>query len=364
MGMGWPRKKQNLVSPERSSAAVAVSLCMLLSCIGCQPASRSDRREATPERNAEEAEGGRQEHAKRRGVARKSLADAATTARATVADSLRARQVAAARSLGVPVRKDVSVATGVTIQFVLIPSGVFEYGVGDEDLSSPERNSIVLPGVIVGCPPRRGDRVKISRSFWISRTEIRQAQFEAVMNGNPSMFIKSTLPVHCVSFSQAQEFCRRVSRMTKTTARLPTEGEWEYACRAGSKARYSTGAVLSRKHARYAMGKKVTTADVRRGPIAVGSLLPNVWGVHDMHGNVSEWCIPWNIAWTPASRRPQVIQDPQTMDGAKSGVLRGGAWCDVAEHCSVVFNRGAVLIEGVPNYLRCGIRLVLDLPSP
>ena len=289
-----------------------------------------------------------------------------TGARApAVTNGPRMRQLALARALGIPVSKELSVADGVVISLVLIPSGVFEAGQGDEEVSPVPDGKVLMPRISIAGAPREGDRVVIKKPFWISRKEITQAQFKAVMNANPSFYLGDTLlPVHCVSFRQAREFSRKVGRITKTTARLPTEGEWEYACRAGSTAAYSTGKTLSRKHARYARGRKITTEDMRRGPLAAGSLLPNAWGVYDMHGNVSEWCVPWNVTETSASSRPRTVQDPQAMAGAKVGALRGGAWCDVAERCHAAFSRQAILIEGVPKHFRCGIRLVVDLPSP
>ena len=107
----------------------------------------------------------------------------------------------------------------------------------------------------------------------------------------------------------------------------------------------------------------MTTEDARRGPVVAGSLLPNAWGIYDMHGNVREWCVPWNLGLTSAPSRPRTIRDRQAMSGARTGVLRGGAWSDVAEKCAAGYSTETVLIDGVPKYLRCGVRLVMDFPS-
>ena len=133
--------------------------------------------------------------------------------------------------------------------------------------------------------------VRISRPFYLGKHEVTQAQWEAVMERNPSRFKgDATLPVENVSWPDVQEFIRRLNARERGTAvyRLPTEAQWEYAARAGSITSFSFGKSL-RQLRRYAWYK----ANAGGTTHPVGQLQPNAWGLYDMHGNVREWVQDW-----------------------------------------------------------------------
>ena len=178
--------------------------------------------------------------------------------------------------------------------------------------------------------------MRISKPFYLGIHEVTQGQYRAVMGDNPSHFKGSgDLPVEQVSWLDAVEFCNKLSELENRTPfyrvdgigglhrrgegyRLPTEAEWEYACRAGSATRYPFGddAGMLGEHAWYG-----SNADRRTQ--SVGQKLPNAWGIHDMLGNVWEWCGDWYdetyYASSPGS-------DPSGPSTASPRVIRGGCW--------------------------------------
>jgi formylglycine-generating enzyme required for sulfatase activity len=184
-------------------------------------------------------------------------------------------------------------------------------------------------------------KVRISEAFYLGVTPVTQDQYEAVMGKNPSHFKgPSDLPVESVTWYDAVAFCNKLSRMERLTPyylirgskhvqigggsgyRLPTEAEWEYACRAGTERPYSFGddaALLDR------FGWYATNSRDRTHP--VGRKVPNAFGLFDMHGNVWEWC------WDGYDRfyyRQSPDVDPLGMEGATYRVIRGGGWNDLA----------------------------------
>jgi formylglycine-generating enzyme required for sulfatase activity len=136
-------------------------------------------------------------------------------------------------------------------------------------------------------------RVAIKRPFYMGKFEITQAQYRAVTGGNPSFFQNSVdserLPVENVSWDDAMQFCWELSKKTGRRFRLPTEAEWEYACRAGTRTRYYTGDTLESlaPHAWFPQG---LASGGNCGTHPVGQKTPNAFGLYDMHGNVEEWC--------------------------------------------------------------------------
>jgi hypothetical protein len=165
---------------------------------------------------------------------------------------------------------------------------------------------------------RPAHRVTITRPFYIGKFEVTQEQYEQLTGSNPSVFKGRELPVEYVSWQDAENFCRRLSEKAGCLVRLPTEAEWELACRAGSAQRYHSGDSVEdlAKAAWYA-----GNSDGRPQP--VGRKEPNRFGAHDMHGNVWEWCEDSfdekYYASSPAADPWGPLEGPRR-------VLRGGAW--------------------------------------
>ena len=197
---------------------------------------------------------------------------------------------------------------GVGMQLILIPSGKFVMGSSDSEKGRKRDNE----------GPQR--RVVISKPFCMGTTEVTQEQYAAVAGKNPSKFSGPTLPVEYVSWNEAVEFCKVLSSRTRKTVRLPTEAEWEYACRAGTETRFSFGD-QNKDLSSYAWWS--ANSDTRTHP--VGGKKPNAWGLYDMHGNVWEWCGDWIVKSYAGLKET----DPQGPASGVYRVLRGGsAWMD------------------------------------
>jgi formylglycine-generating enzyme required for sulfatase activity len=134
------------------------------------------------------------------------------------------------------------------------------------------------------------------------------------MGDNPSKLKGKKLPVSHVSWEDCQEFIKKLNASTKGGYRLPNEGEWEYACRAGTSTAYSFGDNITPKDANYENSKIFK-------PVAVGSYKPNAFGLYDMHGNVWEWCEDWHGDYPAES-----VTDPKGPATGEGRVLRGGAF--------------------------------------
>ncbi len=198
---------------------------------------------------------------------------------------------------------------GVKLELVPIPAGEFMMGNPDPKLQRGEG------------PPHP---VKISQSFYMGQYEVTQAQYQAVVGCNPSEFKgHPQRPVGRVSWPEAQTFCRKLGAARGLTVRLPTEAEWEYACRAGTTTRFYSGDAES---ALNEVGWYFKNSDTTTHP--VGRKKANAWGLYDMHGNVAEWCLDWGEPYTSSA-----VTDPQGPDSGNWRVLRGGDYGSNHEYC-------------------------------
>ncbi len=210
-------------------------------------------------------------------------------------------------------KKEISfdLGRGVKMDFVLISSGSFM--MGDKRGDDAEK-------------PVHG--VTVSKPFYMGKFEVTQEQWQAVMGGNPSRFKAAKNPVDRVSWVACQAFIKKLNEKfahNNVTFALPTEAEWEYACRAGSTSRYCFGDSEA-ELAEY--GWFEGNAAGKTHP--VGQKRPNAWGLYDMHGNVWEWCADWYDGGY-YKRSPAV--DPRGPTAVTSRVLRGGSWSDPAPYC-------------------------------
>jgi formylglycine-generating enzyme required for sulfatase activity len=218
------------------------------------------------------------------------------------------------------------IGNGVKLEMVAIPGGEFLMGAPVmEKESSPDEK------------PQH--QVNVS-SFHIGRYSVTQDQYTALMGVNPSYFKGKDLPVESVSWRDAQTFCRNLSRKTGHTYRLPSEAEWEYACRAGTTTPFAFGETITPDVANY-NSSNYTSGTESRGKYlgktsAVGSFrLANNLGLYDMHGNVQEWCEDtWhdNYQNAPNDGSAWVSENDQRL-------LRGGAWDYYPRSCRTA-NRG------------------------
>ena len=166
-------------------------------------------------------------------------------------------------------------------------------------------------------------QVTLSRGFYLGKYEVTQAQWARVMGNQPSKFKGTNRPVERVSWYAATKFCKRLTDMERETGRLPpyfayqlpTESEWEYACRAGTTTAYSWGNGINSSRANYNYGN-----DPNR-PVKVGQFAANPWGFHDMHGNVMEWVSDWSDSY-PEER----VLDPMGPATGQRRIKRGGCW--------------------------------------
>ncbi len=204
---------------------------------------------------------------------------------------------------------------------------------------------------------KRQHRVTLTKGFHMQTTEVTQGQWQAVMGSNPSHFSScgSDCPVEQVSWNDVQEYIRKLNQKTGQTYRLPTEAEWEYACRAGTDTPFSTGNCLSTSEANYDGDypyEGCPKGHDRKSPVKVGSFASNAWGLYDMHGNAWEWCSDWKGDY-PSGH----VTDPTGPSSGGYRVDRGGGWGSVARDC-----RSANRYYGRPGLrgFNLGFRLVLS----
>jgi formylglycine-generating enzyme required for sulfatase activity len=235
-------------------------------------------------------------------------------------------------TLAAPAMKEYTNSIGM--EFVLIPAGTFMMGSND------------------GCDDEEPvHQVTISRPFYLGKYPVTQEEWRIVMGDDPSDFEGPRRPVGNVSWDDVQAFIGRLNREEgHARYRLPTEAEWEYACRAGSTGDYCFGNFVSRLDD-YGWYRRNSGAETH----PVGEKAPNAWGLYDMHGNVLEWVQDWYGAYPGKSLTDPVglqggaagfvvahiwksLTDPAGLPGGGSHrLVRGGSWCDYAAYCRAAF---------------------------
>ena len=207
-----------------------------------------------------------------------------------------------------PLRLDLG--AGVVLEMRMIPAGTFVMG------SPPDEEGHNDDEI--------EHEVSISRPFYMGQYLVTQEQFERVMDFNPSYFRESNLPVEMVAWFDSYLFCEMLTKRFGRPFRLPTEAEWEYACRAGTTTPFHTGAAVTTQFANF--DGKFTYGNGPQGlsrwkTTPVDAFPPNPWNLHDMHGNVWEWCGDWYGHYDD-----HAVVDPTGPAEGDIRVLRGGSW--------------------------------------
>ena len=265
---------------------------------------------------------------------------------------------ATAPARGLPTGPGQAITNSVGIKLAYIPPGEFMMG-------SPSSESGRFDDELQ-------HRVRLTRPFYIGITPVTQQQWEAVMGSTPSSFNGGDRPVEQVSWDDAVNFCKRLSKKEGKRYRLPTEAEWEYACRAGTTgpyggtgrledmgwfadnsgdARLDSAQIWTTDRANYI--KRLEDNHCRTH--SVGQKYANGWGLYDMHGNVWEWCDDWYGDYSAGA-----ANDPKGLPTGWDRVLRGGSWYRDPQLC-----RSACRFRDTPDVRDVciiGFRLALDFP--
>ncbi|NLQ07023.1 SUMF1/EgtB/PvdOfamily nonheme iron enzyme, partial [Cylindrospermopsis raciborskii LB2897] len=209
----------------------------------------------------------------------------------------------------------------ITLEMVEIPGGTFTINSAENRGNSEEsaEHLVTVP------------------SFFMGKYEITQEQYQAVTGDNPSYFKGDKRPVERVKWNQALDFCEKLSQITGRIYTLPSEAQWEYACRAGTSTEFYFGDTITTDLVNYHGDHKQSLApqgQYRKQTTEVGSFPPNPFGLYDMHGNVWEWCLDhWHDHYQDIPKDSSPWVEKGIFGLFRGHVLRGGSWCDSAQHC-------------------------------
>jgi formylglycine-generating enzyme required for sulfatase activity len=249
-----------------------------------------------------------------------------------------------------PKKLTLNLGNGVQMDLVLIPAGEFVMGSPDTENGEDHSDSE---------SPQH--KVTITKPFYMGQYEVNQAQWMTV-SGNQSNFKGDNLPAECVSWGDCQKFCEALSARTGHHVRLPSEAEWEYACRAGTKSVFAFGDSLSADQACF-NGKEPygggAPGPARKQTMPVGSFKPNAFGLYDMHGNVWELC---EDLYHPSYEGAPTDGSAWIQGGdPQSHVRRGGAYENAGSVCRSAVRYATVAETRAGD---TGFRVVVDADAP
>jgi len=200
--------------------------------------------------------------------------------------------------------------------------------------------------------------VTLTQPFWMGQHEVTQAEYVAVIGTNPSFFPDPQRPVERVNWDEALAYCAALTAIETLAGnvpagyefRLPTEAEWEYACRAGTTTEFNVGAQLLCSDARFDYSWHSSTSCGSSSTTPVGTFAPNAWGLYDMHGNVREWCLDGYTPYNSGSVTDPFVSNSQTRS------VRGGQWGLLSDLCRSASRVGMLPWTAFNNV---GFRVVL-----
>jgi formylglycine-generating enzyme len=241
-----------------------------------------------------------------------------------------------------PIKKKQLLKNKLGMKFFFIPPGSFRMGI---DFQSEEKKAFTSLHQVI-----------LTKGLYMQTTEVTQGQWEKLMGNNPSFFEScgDDCPVEQVSWNDVQEFIKRLNEVEGSNKyRLPTEAEWEYACRAGTETPFSFGRCLSTEQANY--WGKYPFVGCKKGlyrdkPDLVNNFPPNAWGLISMHGNVWEWCEDWFGEYPE-----DTATDPLGPPAGSLRVIRGGGWNSYANACRSGNRSGS---DPTKRFANLGFRLV------
>ena len=222
---------------------------------------------------------------------------------------------------------------GVSFEMVRVEGGTFRMGATSEQEDEADGDEKLVHSVTLS-------------SYYIGKTEVTQALWQAVMGSNPSHFKGADLPVEFVTWNECQEFIQKLNRLTGSNFRLPTEAEWEFACRGGNN---SCGYKYSGSNNLGSVAWYDDNSDGQTHPVATKA--PNELGIYDMSGNVYEWCSDWYANYTSNSQT-----NPKGPQSGSDRVCRGGGWYGHGRRCRSSFR---MYSNPTIRYNDLGLRLAL-----
>ena len=223
-----------------------------------------------------------------------------------------------------------NLGSGLELDMFLVSGGTVR-------ISSPKRNEVAQepPSFPVIVPSFFMGKYPVTQKQWRAIASLHKSHYD--LESDPSYFQGNQRPVEQISWYEAVEFCQRLSQATGRKYRLPTEAEWEYACRAGTTTPFHFGQTITLELANYtalSTYAQEPPGKARGKTTPVGSFPPNAFGLYDLHGNVWEWC---EDDWS--ENYPGVLTDQRNylLNTGKTKVIRGGSWDDVPSHCRSAF---------------------------
>ena len=245
---------------------------------------------------------------------------------------------------------NLSIAKGIEMTFACIAPGTFLMGSPETELEPDDNEEL--------------HEVTLTKPFFMGIHQVTQEQWQAIMGSNPSLFEGENLPVEQVSWEDCIAFCKKLSERTGRLCTLPSEAQWEYACRAGTTTTFSFGEAISTNQANYngsfdyvtPMNFRSADGEYREKTTPVGSFDANALGLFDMHGNLWDWCEDYYGNYAELKSLKDPAQSIKQSENRR--VLRGGGWGDVAWGC-----RSAYRLRSSPDHRSSnfGFRVCLRL---